>query len=230
MVSGFAHAPLTKAAIALTTAAALALATLDAKAYDRFQFTPHILTHHQYWQALTYHLAFPSSDRHVLAVVLLYYAGIPVERRLGSRRYAALLLTTALIHSALSLAWGALLSLTTPPAALHGGFLPGGPFGVLTALAATYFAAVPPLWTVRIDALELTDRIVVGIPTALLAGAQLPTSGISAALGCAAAYVYHTRLHSLDVPEHIAARLRTLRPLVGSLQLPARSSDAEYPA
>ena len=60
---------------------------LDIKTYVRFQFTPHISEYAQYWQAFTYYVAFTSSDRHVLCVVILYYAGTLAERRLGSRKF-----------------------------------------------------------------------------------------------------------------------------------------------
>lgn len=93
MPSGFAHAPLSKGGpvltvlIVATSLAALCVSVLDLKPYIRFQYTPHISTYAQYWQALAYHVAFTSSDRHVLCIVILYYAGTAIERRLGSRRY-----------------------------------------------------------------------------------------------------------------------------------------------
>ena len=46
------------------------------------------------------------------------------------------------------------------------GYLPAGPVGFLTALVVGYYRTVPPFWTLRISELEVTDRMVVGIPFA----------------------------------------------------------------
>ncbi|WFD34368.1 hypothetical protein MCUN1_001207 [Malassezia cuniculi] len=232
MVSGFAHAPLSKA---FTSLSALCIAALDIKPFIRFQFVPHITEYAQYWQALLYHIAFPSSDRHVLCVVVLYFGGAAVERRLGSRRYAVFLISAALLHSLFSLVWGACVAMlpAIAPEYIRSGFLPGGPYGVLAALAYEYYVANPPLWSVRVGALEFTDRVLIAIPVLLLALAEAPNSLVSVVLGFAAARVYHMRLGNfslskLDVSAGVAHRFQSLLPLVGSLQLPTRTSRAEY--
>lgn len=70
----------------------------------------------------------------------------------------------------MSLLWGmcaAWLPAALPEQLRHG-YLPGGPYGVLAAYVCEYYMMVPPLWSVRAGALELTDRVIVGIPLTLV--------------------------------------------------------------
>ena len=145
-----------------------------------------------------------------------------------------------LLHSALSLAWAlAVHGLCTAsprlaralPEALQDGYLPGGPYGVLAALTLTYFQLIPPLWTICIGELELSDRILVGVPMCLLAIAEPPYSCISVALGLLAALLEHmlARKKRPQLPLSTYTSLaRVFGPLVGASRLPMRSSSAEY--
>jgi len=130
-----------------------------------------------------YHVVFLNSSELFLGLMLLHYAGRAVERAFGSRKFAvrwrvrdtvltqAFLVLTCVLHSVLSLAWG--LAMLIISNALHmragpfaNGYLPAGPVGFLTALVVGYYRTVPPFWTLRISELEVTDRMVVGIPFA----------------------------------------------------------------
>lgn len=106
--------------------------------------------------------------------------------RLGRKRWGCVarltqlfLLITCLLHSLLSLAWGiavggavALLptKLQMRPwiEKLGAGYLPGGPFGALGALVYQFYQTTPPLWTMRISELEITDRVLVAVPMLLV--------------------------------------------------------------
>lgn len=70
----------------------------------------------------------------------------------------------------MALCWGVCTTWlpATVPERIRQGYLPGGPYGVLAALAHEYYAIVPPLWTVRAGPFELTDRLIVGIPILLV--------------------------------------------------------------
>ena len=88
-------------------------------------------------------------------------------------------LITCLLHSLLSLAWGIAVggAVALLPAKLQmrpwieelgAGYLPGGPFGALGALVYQFYQMTPPLWTMRIGELEITDRVLVAVPMLLV--------------------------------------------------------------
>ncbi|WFD29021.1 hypothetical protein MSPP1_000025 [Malassezia sp. CBS 17886] len=246
MVVGFAHAPVTKAVIVVSVFLSLAVSLLDAKAYFAFHVSPHLLVYHQYWQLFAYHILYVNSSELLLGSLLHYHASRGIERVFGSRKFVTLLVLLCLLHSAFSLVYGltvVALARRAPAfvARLPGedlwrtGYLPGGPFGLLAGIASQYYEHVPPLWTIRVGALDLTDRIAILLPVFLLAISQPPTTCISALLGAAASAVYSARFGSLGslsqaaVPQRLyTAAGRVLAPLVGSTRLPMRSSRAEY--
>lgn len=52
------------------------------------------------------------------------------------------------------------------------GYLPAGPFGVLGAIVYAYMQQVPPLWTIRVGELEVSDRVLVWVLTMLVRGTR----------------------------------------------------------
>ena len=49
---------------------------------------PHIQRDHQFWRFLLHHIAFTNSSELFLAVLLLLFTGVTVERMFGSVKYA----------------------------------------------------------------------------------------------------------------------------------------------
>ncbi|KAG6813027.1 hypothetical protein H0H92_014561 [Tricholoma furcatifolium] len=60
----------------------------DVKHYFHLQLVPHLSRHHQYWRLVLHQLAFSSSSDLFIAQILLYNAGVHVERRFGSIKFA----------------------------------------------------------------------------------------------------------------------------------------------
>lgn len=50
--------------------------------------SPHLTRDHQLWRLLSCHLAFANSAELFVAALLLFYVSLPVERNLGSLKYA----------------------------------------------------------------------------------------------------------------------------------------------
>lgn len=87
-VTGFAHAPITKGILIVTTIASLVVGVFHLAPYANLPISPHLTTHHQFWRLAVHHLAFTSSAELFLSVLLIYGAGREVERTFGTRKYA----------------------------------------------------------------------------------------------------------------------------------------------
>lgn len=104
-------------------------AVLSRQYYFNLPITPHLTRDHQYWRLVSHHLAFTNSSELFLGTLLLWFTSLPVERMLGSRKYASFLLAMLLIQTileTLALLLFGKLGLT---------YLPAGPFGIVFAIA-----------------------------------------------------------------------------------------------
>lgn len=49
--------------------------------------SPHLTRDHQWWRLPLHHLVFANSSELFLAILLLFYTSLPIERTFGSRKY-----------------------------------------------------------------------------------------------------------------------------------------------
>lgn len=145
------------------------------------------------------------------------------------------LLCVAGMHSFLSLVWAALstrvaASMSNLPmhAQLREGYLPAGPFGVLAAITHKYYVVSPPLWTITMSEIEVSNRVLVSVPMLLLAFSQPPFSTVAALLGLLASLAYSLNTHLAVSPRIAAWCERMSSPFLGSSPVPMRGSHAEY--
>ena len=98
-VAGFSHASLTKGLLILTSIVSVLTSLFQLKPHLHFQFHPHLTVHHQWYRLFTQHFAFTNSSELFLALLLLYNAGVKVERTFGTRKFAAFLFVTTALYT-----------------------------------------------------------------------------------------------------------------------------------
>ncbi|KAK0539874.1 hypothetical protein OC842_000758 [Tilletia horrida] len=242
-VSGFADAPLTKGLLIVTCLLPLFANLLQLKPYAHFQLVPHVLRQGQYWRLVTFPLCYTNSSEVLLSALLMYRSGRTVERIFGTPKYAAFLLLTLVLQAAI--VTGCMLAALRAPSDgwlvfllpavwRKQGRLPGGPFGLVAALAHQHAQLVPDLWLVKMGPALVGDRALDWVLLAILSISQAEGSFLLCAAGVITSVLYASRLPGLKALRRIRLPSILYRvlgkigtPWIGSTRMPQRSSRAE---
>lgn len=252
MVAGFAHAPITKGIIIVVSISSVLISLFQLKPFVHLQLDPHIYTHHQWYRLVTQHFAFTNSSELLLALLLLYNAGVKVERTFGTFKFASFLAIVTAVYTAVqvvSLGLGSLLLSRTlagekegknpdeSPFWLVQGRTPAGPWGPLWAILWQYHCIIPYLWSFQVGPFVFTDQHIQTYSLAALLAIAQPTSSLFvSSLGILASALYRSNtpllcgLKEWRIPLRLYRILALLsRPWIGSTRLPQRSWRAEPP-
>ncbi|SJX64704.1 uncharacterized protein SRS1_15521 [Sporisorium reilianum f. sp. reilianum] len=239
MVAGFAHAAISKGLIIVVSITTVLVALFQLKPFVHLQLVPHLYTHHQWYRLVTQHFAFTNSSELLLALLLLYNAGVKVERTFGTVKFAGFLVVTTAMYTAMQVV---VLGVGSMVFAGEGSWVtqgrtPAGPWGPLFAILWQHHCIVPHLWSVQVGPLVLTDKHIQTHSLSLLLALSQPTSSLFAAsLAILASALYRSdspllcALKQYRIPPRIYRILALLlRPWIGSTRLPQRSWRAEAP-
>ncbi|KAF8592770.1 hypothetical protein K439DRAFT_1626107 [Ramaria rubella] len=220
----FAHAPVSKGMMIGLGAASLISSLFDIKPYFHLQLVPHLSRHHQYWRLLSQHLACANSSVLLLMELILYNAGVNIERQFGSVKFASFITVSALVSSTLSFI--ALLALHR----LGVNQFPAGPTSILFSILYQHYRLVPSAYTFQIFALKLSSKSFLYVLAIQCAIAPLPGSAVAAVLGLLTGQLYRADvlgLKSYRIPSSMQNfGTRFLLPFIGSTRAPRRSNQA----
>ncbi|KAJ9475036.1 DSC E3 ubiquitin ligase complex subunit 2 [Pseudozyma hubeiensis] len=239
MVAGFAHAPVTKTIIIITSITTILSSLFRLTPYLHLQLHPHLSTHHQFYRLVTQHFAFTNSSELFLALLLFYHAGVKVERVFGSYKYASFLVVTTGVYTVMQvmlLGFASAVVRIVYGAGkewwLSSGSAPAGPFGPLFAILYQYHRTIPPLYTFKFANFTLTDQDVSTHSLSLLLAISQPfSSTFSALLAISISHIYSsTRLKEYRInPRMYRTASWILTPWVGGMRVPQRSWRVEWP-
>ena len=235
MVAGFAHAPFTKGLILILSTTTLVASLFQLKPYIHLQLSPHIFVHHQYYRLVSQHCAFTNSSEVLLTLILLYNAGVKVERLFGTRKYAAFVVVVTAVCTGVQvvlLALGVMVYRGQGQSWVAQGRGPAGPFALVFSIVYQYCAIVPHLWSFQVGNLTLTDQHMTVCSLAILLSISQSTSTVFASfLGIAVSFLYHsTPLQEYRIPLRLYRVLSLLStPWIGPTTAPQRSWRAEMP-
>ncbi|SGY69560.1 BQ5605_C004g03031 [Microbotryum silenes-dioicae] len=224
---GFTGAPVSQGLISVICVASILAATTSTQHYFDLPLSPHLTRDHQWWRLLTHQIAFANSSELFIAALLLYFTSVPVERSLGSHKYASFLFA--------SFFWSTLLSLL--PLILFSRFglnrIPAGPFIVVFSILAQSIRLMPTVFYWRLFGIEVTSRIALYVLSAQLIFSQPPISLSLFLLGLLTSSLYLSNFLSLRKfrlsPRVVTLSQRFLTPFVpnaviGTGILPSRST------
>ncbi|KAJ2777342.1 hypothetical protein H4R18_005205 [Coemansia javaensis] len=179
---------------------------------------PQLARDWQAWRLAAAQVAFPTAREAALGAAAVYRLRA-LERRLGTRRFAAFVFVCSAVGLALLLPALLLLARTASPrVAAATGVVAAGPFTLLAACAHQLLALTPPPAASAPRALAVPDRWLPAALVAVLVAARLPSALAPAAAGVAASAVYSADVAGLarwrfPRPVEAAAR-RWLQPLL----------------
>ncbi|SCZ92336.1 BZ3500_MvSof-1268-A1-R1_Chr5-2g07791 [Microbotryum saponariae] len=224
---GFTGAPVSQGLISVICVASILAATTSTQHYFDLPLSPHLTRDHQWWRLLTHQIAFANSSELFIAALLLYFTSVPVERSLGSHKYASFLFA--------SFFWSTLLSLL--PLIFFSRFglnrIPAGPFIVVFSILAQSIRLIPTVFYWRLFGIEVTSRIALYVLSAQLIFSQPPISLSLFLLGLLTSSLYLSNFLSLRTfrlsPRVVTLSQRLLTPFVsnaviGTGNLPSRST------
>ncbi|OBZ70145.1 DSC E3 ubiquitin ligase complex subunit 2 [Grifola frondosa] len=93
----FEHASVTKGLMLGIALTSIAAGIFDVKHYLHLQLIPHISKYHQYWRLFAHHVACANSSDLFLTELLLYNAGVTIERTFGSVKFASFIFISTII-------------------------------------------------------------------------------------------------------------------------------------
>jgi len=196
----------------------------DVKHYFHLQLVPHLTRHHQYWRLFLHHSAFSSSSDVFIAELLLYNAGVEIERQFGSVKFASFALVatlTSIILEFISLLLFSRLGLN---------YIPSGPSALIFAILYQYWRLIPSAYEFRIFGLSLSNKSFVYVLGLQLAVSYMPGSIAVALIGILSGQIYRSELAGLKFyrlpPSLVRMSNRLLLPLIGSTRPPRRSNRA----
>ncbi|EPQ27834.1 uncharacterized protein PFL1_04579 [Pseudozyma flocculosa PF-1] len=246
MVSGFAHAPISKGLIVTTAISTVVLSVFRFKPYTHLQVVPHLSVHGQYWRLVAHHVAFANASELFLATLFFYTASREVERRFGTLKFASFLAITLCLYTALVFvllvlftslpdAWPVRVLLPAPLRVQ--GRTPSGPFAPLFVILYQHARIVPDRWVIRIGSVYVGDRAIQIWSLALLLILSQPSmTPFVGLLAMATSALYRSdlllssSLKSYRIPKRLYRVLAyLLSGLVGSTRTPTRSWRAEPP-
>lgn len=226
VVSGFAHAPVTKGVMLITSVGSVGAALLQLQPYTHVQLVPHLLVHHQWYRLAVQHVAFVNSSELFLALLLLYQAARQVERTLGSHKYASFLLVTVALYTLAQLAL-----LSTLHLVLTGvNRAPAGPWAIVFATVYQHSRLVPDRWTVQIGrSVQIGNNTISVYSLAVVLALSQSSRTLFTVLLATLCAAYSAK-QSYRIPPRVFRLLSLLlQPWLGSTKLPTRSWRAEPP-
>ncbi|SPO30620.1 uncharacterized protein UTRI_05237 [Ustilago trichophora] len=256
MVAGFAHAPLTKGILIIVSIASVLVSLFQLKPFIHLQIHPHLTLHHQWYRLFSQHFAFTNSSELFLALLLLYNAGVKVERTFGTYKFASFLAVITALYTLAQVVLLGLASLlltryTAPSETRNGvereaqkhwlinGASPAGPWGPLFAIIHQHQSIIPHLWSISLAPpdLQLTDQhIQIHSLSLLLAFSQTTSTLFASTLGILISSVYRSHIPPFSKLKHYRLPLRLYRiaallftPWIGETRPPQRSWRAEAP-
>ncbi|KAK9472453.1 uncharacterized protein V1510DRAFT_417557 [Dipodascopsis tothii] len=140
--SGFQNAPVSQLAIAFSAGASTVVAIFGIKHYFVLQLVPHVWGWGQWWRLLLWQTVF-LNESEVLFGALVFYNLRVIERLVGSRKFASLLILACVYTGVAVPLLCAVLRVVTP---LRANYVPPGPTAVLFALLAAYHDYVPSVY------------------------------------------------------------------------------------
>ncbi|KAF9462055.1 hypothetical protein BDZ94DRAFT_1166697 [Collybia nuda] len=222
----FENASVTKGLMVGCALTSILVGLFDVKHYFHLQLVPHLSRHHQYWRLAVHHLAFSNSSDLFIAELLLYNAGVQVERQFGSVKYASFAAVATLLATILELS---ALMLFHRTGLNHFAM---GPVALIFSILYQYSRIVPSAYNYRIFGVPLNNKSLIYLLSLQMAISRLPNSAAVCIIGILTGQVYRSDLANLKAyrlpPSVIKLSRRFLQPLVGSLR-PARRSNRALP-
>ncbi|KAK9233933.1 hypothetical protein V1525DRAFT_367739 [Lipomyces kononenkoae] len=197
---GFKNAPISKLFITITVSASIISSIAGIKHYFFLQLVPHIWGWGQWWRLIVWEFVYLNESEVLFASLLMYNLRV-IERMLGSRKYASMLILSYAFT--FLLAPGILILLKIVPS-YPANYLPPGPTPIVFAALALYHDMIPSVYKFRISSappsadestdsssssattphtITLSDKIFVYILSVQVAIAQMPGSLICAFTG-----------------------------------------------
>ncbi|KAK9478395.1 hypothetical protein V1514DRAFT_73232 [Lipomyces japonicus] len=196
--AGLQNAVVTKHLLIAVVTTAVVTTIVGIKHYVFLQLVPHVWSWHQWWRLIIWQFVYLNQSE-VLFASLLIYNTRGIERLLGSRKFASMVILAHLF----ALVWAPVLLIVAkiiPGYAAN--YLPPGPTPVIFAILALYHDLIPSVYKFRFTlspppsddddgagnessprAITLSDKVFVYALAAQLALSQLPGSLICALTG-----------------------------------------------
>ncbi|KAK9350043.1 hypothetical protein V1523DRAFT_356089 [Lipomyces doorenjongii] len=201
---GFKNAPISKLFITITVSVSIISSIAGIKHYFFLQLVPHIWRWGQWWRLIVWQFVYLNESEVLFASLLVYNLRV-IERMLGSRKYASMMILSYAFT--FLLAPCILIFLKIVPS-YSANYLPPGPTPIIFAALALYHDMIPSVYKFRISSgppstesaesqsssssepssstshtITLSDKIFVYILSVQVALAQMPGSLICAFTG-----------------------------------------------
>ncbi|KAK9465163.1 hypothetical protein V1512DRAFT_266455 [Lipomyces arxii] len=187
--AGFKNAPVTRALVAFIVGSSLVSSIVGIKHYLFLQLVPHVWGWGQWWRLFSWEFVYLNESEVLFASLMLYNLRV-IERLLGSRKFASLIVVSYGYTSVLSPLFLLMLKITPGYSA---NYLPSGPTSTIFSMLALYHDLIPSVYKFRIasgqedssspHAITLSDKIFVYVISTQLAFSQSPGSLICAFTG-----------------------------------------------
>ncbi|KAF1991848.1 hypothetical protein K402DRAFT_450030 [Aulographum hederae CBS 113979] len=153
LTSGFTSAPVTKFFLSCIVVGSLVASVTDKKYLFQVLVVPQIWGWGQWWRAIIWPICYANSTEVLFAAMTVYSLRV-VERLWGSRKFASFLLQTLPYTTFLP---PLILALVLRPLSFGSlNYLPSGPTAIIFAMLAQYHAAIPSLYTYKINTARST--------------------------------------------------------------------------
>ncbi|KAH9948805.1 hypothetical protein B0H21DRAFT_732126 [Amylocystis lapponica] len=214
----FENASVTKGLMLSIALTSITAGIFDVKHYLHFQLVPHLSKYHQYWRLFSHNIACANSSDLFLIEMLLYNAGVQIERAFGSAKFASFIVVTTMV----SIVFTFLLSLMLHASRYLGSlfnYIPSGPMSVIFSLIYQYSRLVPTAYQFKVFGLGFNDKIWVYAVAAQLALSHTPSTLLPTVVGLLSGYIYRSDLLQLKgwrIPHRVVAFAEIwVKPLLG---------------
>ncbi|KAM0749836.1 hypothetical protein T439DRAFT_302814 [Meredithblackwellia eburnea MCA 4105] len=209
----FTGAPVSKGLLTgLGTITVLASASSRSYLFD-VPLHPHIARDHQLWRLVVHHFAFANSSELFLAILLLSYTAMPVERAFGSVKFASFLVVVmgmSTVMETVALLMGQRIGFTK---------IPAGPFAIVFAILYQFSRLIPSSFYWKVFGVEVTDNIGHYFVASQLLSSQPPATILVSLIGVLSSYLYRSDFLSLRSyrlsPRLVLLFSRLFSPLLG---------------
>ncbi|KAK9449201.1 uncharacterized protein V1518DRAFT_417392 [Limtongia smithiae] len=150
---GFKNAPITKLYIIFTIGSSIITSIAGLKHYVILQLVPHIWGWGQWWRLIVWPFVYLNESEVLFASLLMYNLRV-IERMLGSRKYASLLLLSYVFT--LFLAPLLLIILKLVPS-YSANYLPPGTTPIIFTVLALYHDMIPSVYKFKISPAPVSD-------------------------------------------------------------------------
>ncbi|KAK9457125.1 hypothetical protein V1511DRAFT_455694 [Dipodascopsis uninucleata] len=185
---GFQNAPVSKILVVGTFTLSLITSIIGIKHYFFLQLDPQIWRWGQWWRLLVWQIVYLNESEVLFSSLLLYNLRV-IERLLGSRKFASMILLA--IGYSFVLAPCLLITMKIVPS-YTANYLPPGPTPIVFAILAQYHHLIPSVYKFRISSssqpnqqrqITFSDKIFIYILASQLALGQMPGSLITSFTG-----------------------------------------------